>query len=234
MKANLFYKDTLAVLNSGELREAARREVETSSLICRSAQGDRKSAMALHKGFWPFVREFEIAIDKHKFGRGLLEEKFGVQKAHQVLRGLFLAVREMKTEEGSHAVHWRKDAECLGILEIEGPQVSRTAELIKDAYHPDPTRFFSVLAGIEFIAEELSRFLVSQSAFTSLFSRRRWVWGEVHLIPHDDRPSHVEIDLDLARAYAPQGYDILQVRTMVLDTIRLFARAARDVAEAYA
>ncbi|HEX4114230.1 MAG TPA: hypothetical protein VH020_16975 [Stellaceae bacterium] len=44
-----------------------------------------------------------------------LRQKFGAKFANQVFLDLSEAVREMKKEEGSHAAHWRKDAECLGI-----------------------------------------------------------------------------------------------------------------------
>jgi hypothetical protein len=229
VKAKLFHPDTDELLKAVELRAAAREEVETSPLIRRASQGDRSAATALHRGFWPFVSEFEIAIDQHTLPRLPLRERFGSATANSTFLALVSEVRKMKEEEGSHAAHWRKDAELLGIDRLKSPLLPSIKELVGEAYSEDHTRFFSVLAGTEFIAEELSAFLVSSVSFTELFERKRWVWGEVHLIPHDDGPSHLEIDLDLARAYQPEGCDPDQILQMVLDTIRLFGRCAEEV-----
>jgi hypothetical protein len=91
--------------------------------------------------------------------------------------------------------------------------------------------FFATLAGTEFIAEELSSFLAGSFRFTDLFTRKRWIWGEVHLAPHDHGPSHLEIDLDLARAYAA-SIDPIEIEEMILDTVALFGRAAEQVEDA--
>jgi hypothetical protein len=52
----------------------------------------------------------------------------------------------------------------------------------------------------------------------------------VHTIPHDDGPSHLEIDLDLTRAYSSDD-DAASIRQMVLDTIHQFGKASREVFE---
>jgi hypothetical protein len=136
----------------------------------------------------------------------------------------------MKQEEGSHAAHWRKDSEELGITDLAAPMAPAVRELIDDAYSTDLPRFFSVLAGTEFIAEELSALLISSPLFTGLFDRKRWMWGEVHLAPHDDGPSHLEIDLDLALAYSDGAPDAaMSIEGMVEETISLFGRAAEQI-----
>ncbi len=215
----------------GELRAAARVEVENSPLIQRCALGKKDAAIAMHKGFWPFVRDFEIAIDERKMTREPLYNKFGKNESRQTILNLTRAVAEMKKEEGSHAAHWRKDAVELGVSDIEAPCLAGVRQLIDSANTPDLPRFFAVQAGTEFIAEELSSYLTASRLFTNLFGRKRWVWGEVHLIPHDHGPSHLQIDLDLARAYSEQSEEEtrLLIEVMVLDTIRLFGAAAREV-----
>jgi hypothetical protein len=229
----IFHSDNAAVFNSDALRAAARDEVINSSLIFRAREGDRAAAVALHRGFWPFVFEFEHAIDRHPLPRKPLVERFGIPSVREVFRGLFEAVREMKEEEGSHALHWKKDAECLGIDALEAPTVAGVTELISDSYTTDHPQFFAVLAGTEYIAEELGRHLVHAKPYTSLFSRKRWMWGEVHIEARHLGPSHLEIDLDLARAYGGER-SIERITQMVFNTIRLFGRAARDVEEALA
>jgi hypothetical protein len=228
METSLFYADTSRLLGSEALRAAARSEVESSPLIRRAWTGDLDAARAMHIGFWNFVHEFEIAIDQQVLQRQPLQKKFGAQRTSEVFHALFGAVREMKKEEGQHAAHWRKDALCLGLDNLDGPEVPAVSELVNTAYTKDLPKFFSVLAGTEYIAEELSKYLLSSSEFTPLFSRKRWVWGEVHTIPHDDGPSHLEIDLDLARAYSSDG-NLTSIRQMVLDTIHLFGKASREV-----
>lgn len=89
--------------------------------------------------------------------------------------------------------------------ELGAPLADGVRDLIVEAYLPDHVRFFAVLAGTEFIEEELGALLVKAPKFVDLFDRKRWAWGEVHLFPHDEGPSHLEIDLDLARAYASKG-----------------------------
>ena len=140
----------------------------------------------------------------------------------------------MKREEGNHAAHWQEDASCLGLNDLEGPIVPSVQKLIADAHTADQVYFFSVLAGTELVAEELSAFLVRAEKFLDLFNRKRWTWGEVHLIPHDDGGSHLDIDLDLARAYLAKGEDSESIGRSVIGTIELFAQAAREVEAALA
>ena len=228
----LFYPDTSRLIGSEELRATARNEVRSSRLICAAHEGSRQAAEALHIGFWKFVREFEVAIDSQSLRRRPLQQKFGTERTKTAFRDLAEAVRDMKKEEGSHAAHWRKDAACLGLSPAsleQGPDIEPVDKLVESAYTDDLPRFFSVLAGTEYIAEELAAFLGQSSAYTSLFSRKRWIWGEVHTIPHDDGPSHLEIDLDLARAYLASDDDIPLVQQMMADTIRLFGRASQGV-----
>jgi hypothetical protein len=186
----------------------------------------------MHIGFWPFVREFELAIDKATLPRRPLRERFGSEDFRQKFVSLAEEVREMKREEGSHAAHWKKDADCFGVTDLEGPVVPAVQKLIDLSYTKDLPLFFSVLAGTEFVAEELSSFLLSSPEFVRQSSRKRWVWGEVHTMPHGDGPSHLEIDLDLARAYQPVP-DPEAIGRMVLEAGFLFADAANEIGELY-
>jgi hypothetical protein len=230
MEVCLFHADTHARLRGDKLRERAREEVQRSKLIKSAGVGDRDAAIALHIGFWPFVREFEIAIDQRPLPRQPLAAKFGQATMHRCFLGLARAVREMKDEEGSHAAHWQQDAQNLEIQLPDSPIVPGVRELIESAYVADLVQFFGVLAGTEFIAEELSSYLTRSERFVSLFPGRRWAWGDVHLLPHEAGPSHLEIDLDLARAYSPLD-DIGVISRAVENTIALFGRAAVDVAQ---
>ena len=103
-----------------------------------------------------------------KFGKdttrkALLGNAQGMRKLRQdeldgVCNGVEKAVREMQKEEATHSAHWAKDAENLGItydqlqnaLVVPGVQA-----LIDSAYTDSLAAFFSVLAGTEYIAEEL-------------------------------------------------------------------------------
>jgi len=231
VKYELFHDDNEYKIDFEDIRQKTFEVVSGSSLIRRAFEGDTAAAVALKIGFWPFVSEFEYAIDQQSLPRQPLVTRFGERRVRQVFLGIARAVREMKQEEGSHAAHWRKDAQCLGINDLSGPCAPSLNALIERSYTKDLTVFFATLTGTEFIAEELSRFLSRSSRFTGLFSRKRWIWGEVHLAPHDHGPSHFEIDVDLARAYAPST-EANHIEEMILDTVALFGRAAEQVEDA--
>jgi len=226
----LFHADNSDFFDVGSLRQRTAQIVSGSSLIRRARRGEMGAAVALKTGFWPFVREFELAIDQQSLPRQELVEQFGNQRVRRVFTGIARAVRDMKQEEGSHAAHWRKDALCLGLSaeDLSGSCAPGVRALIDRSYTKDLPCFFATLAGTEYIAEELSRFLVGSKMFTELFSRKRWIWGEVHVAPHDAGPSHLDIDLDLARAYGT-SLSAVEIEAMVLQTAALFGRAADDV-----
>jgi hypothetical protein len=228
MKVELFHEDNGEFFNLRALRDYAAQVVGASSLIRTARSGSREAAIALKIGFWPFVREFELAIDRQVLPRHQLALKFGEPRTRRVFLGIARAVREMKQEEGTHAAHWLKDARCLGLEALDGECVPGVEALIARSYSKNMPNFFATLAGTEFIAEELSRFLNSSAAFTGLFTRKRWIWGEVHLAPHEDGPSHLDIDMDLARAYSTTN-QASQIEWVVRQTITLFARAADEV-----
>lgn len=230
MHPKLFHTDDIEFFDVDGLRRRAAQVVGASPLIRCAGRGDRQAAVALKIGFWPFVSEFERAIDRQQLPREPLIANFGAACVRRTFTGIARAVRDMKQEEGSHAVHWSKDAQSLGILDLGNDRVPGVQALIDQSYTRDLPIFFATLAGTEFIAEELSRFLVGSRAFTDLFSRKRWIWGEVHLAPHEDGPSHLEIDLDLARAYAAVAR-AAEIEDMVLHTITLFGRAANEVTD---
>lgn len=231
----LFYADDADFFDMAGLRGLARQEVEASSLIRRAACGEMRAAQALHIGYWPFVHEFEIAIDQNAsmLPRHQLVVKFGERKVRHVLLTAARAMREMKKEEHVHSLHWLKDAQNLGLTALDRDTTAAGVEsLVQSAYNERRVDFFAVLAGTEFIAEELSRFLTSSPAYVDLFARKRWVWGDVHLIPHDHGPSHLETDLDFARAYASDSR-AESIEALVRTTIHLFGRAAMDVEDIF-
>jgi hypothetical protein len=214
------------------LRAEAGKRLRELPLLARAATGDLDAAITLHTGFWPFVREFEHVIDRQRLPRTPLAIRFPAMAPRELraaITGIAASVAEMKAEEGSHALHWRKDAWALGIEVGDEPAAPAITELLARAQARDLPEFFAVLAGTEIVAEELSAFLVGSPAFTGLFTRQRWIWGEIHLAPHDG-PSHLEIDLDLARAYSPSCQEAqVRVTTEVMRTIALFERAVQEI-----
>jgi hypothetical protein len=225
----LFHSDNDQHFDLDGMRAHAHCMVRAAAVVCDARDGDRKAAAALKTGFWPFVGRFEQAIDQRSLPRRPLAEKFGAARMRDTFVGLAREVREMKNEEGSHAAHWRKDAECLGLTDLGDDCLPGVWRLIDSAFTEDLPAFFAMLAGTELAAEELSRFLLGSPRFTDLFSRRRWIWGEVHLAPHGDGPSHLEIDIDLARAYSSATRDG-EIEAMITATIDRFGEAAADVA----
>ncbi len=238
LEVHLFHSDASSFFAFDELRAAARDFINRTPLVTHAARGDRAAAVALHVGFWPFVRDFELAIDQHGLPRGPLRSRFGGGRAGEArgadvrrkIVALAQAVREMKEEEGSHAAHWVKDAAQLGLSSLEAAPLPAVGNLVAETATDDHAAFFAALAGTEFVAEELSARLVASAPFTGLFQRQRWMWGEIHLMPHDHGPSHLEIDMDLARAYVedPQQAKSI-VEAHVRRTIDLFETAAIEV-----
>jgi hypothetical protein len=248
----MFHRDNAELFDMAGLRWFARSEADASSLINRCAEGDRHAAVALSLGFWPFVFDFEKAIKSRvqRLPRAPLYAKFGpqatrrtlVQTAHVVkqlqaseLEAVFEravgAVTEMQEEEETHTAHWVKDAKNLGLerAQLESARVVPGVEaLVEGARCDDLVGFFAALAATEFMAEELADKLGRSTRYTELFANQRAIWMEVHRVPHGDGPSHLEVDLDLARAYAAHDSSG-HVESLVRDTLRLFGAAAREV-----
>ncbi len=175
---------------------------------------------ALLTGFWPYVDGFERAIDRQVARMPIkpLVQRFGRERIRNFFCEARLSVRDMKEEEGSHAELWRCGAEELGVVLGEEPTVRAVQDLLDHAWTDDPMRFFCWLAGTEYVAEELARFLCGSPRFLARFPGRRWSWGEAHLAEHDG-PSHREIDEDLAQAYHKSSKP-LEVRRDMSATIR--------------
>jgi hypothetical protein len=229
----LFHDDDDVVLGTASLREIAARGVRACPLMQKAWRGDRDAIAAMHIGYWPFVHEFERAIDLKMLPRAPLRERFGSDIFNAKFLALAREVREMKREEGSHAAHWVKDAHHFGIETLEGPAVPAVEALVARSHVESLPEFFSFLAATELVAEEVSAFLLTSAAFVEQSTRKRWVWGIVHTAPHGDGPSHLEIDLDLARAYQTQVKPEA-IRALVLSTYRLFRQAADQIEQTMA
>lgn len=222
-----------AVVDQAALRAHARVQVYKSPLLTAAASGDREAARALLIGFWPFVFEFERAIDQMALALPMkpLMARYGRAEIRSYIRSANRAVRDMKEEEGSHAELWRRDSSRLAISDLGWTVTPGVHALIQGAYADDPSSFFCRLAATEYIAEELSRRLCAAEPFTRLFTNERFTWGEAHLQVHEG-PSHLMIDEDLARAYHPSD-DPSEVRSFMEAEIRrfeeLFYNASVDV-----
>ncbi|BCK75342.1 hypothetical protein AA0242T_2174 [Acetobacter aceti NRIC 0242] len=226
------------VLDRDVVRVGTREGIFSSPLIRACAQGDRASIRALLIGFWPFVQAFERAIDQRVGHLPLrpLVERFGQSRVKTFFSEAREAVREMKEEEGSHALLWVAGAKELGIdLNADQyPQLSSVENLIQASTSDDPVEFFSWLAGVEYLAEELSAYLCHAPAFISTFPSGRWIWGEAHNAHDHHGPSHLEIDEDLARAYHPSNDSKIVGATMganIRRCIHLFDKAADQIQE---
>ncbi len=258
MERKLFYTDNNEFFNADTLRDKACFTMRNSSLIQRCMDGDLEGAKALLVGFWPFVSAFEKAIDARLTRGGLkrqpLYEKFGKLNANKHIVSIAKAVRnleeneiefafnsaqeslrDMQHEEFTHAAHWMKDAENLElnreILE-SAPSTTSVQKLIDDAQNPNLVDFFALLGGTEFIAEELAHILAHNDSYTRLFARKRAIWMEVHTIPDPEGISHLDIDLDLMRAYS-NTEESRELQNSVLDVINLFGVATEEVNKAF-
>ncbi|MBI4120655.1 MAG: hypothetical protein HY457_00145 [Parcubacteria group bacterium] len=225
------------VADGVHLRQCAVKEVEKSTLMRACRDGDLQSVRALLIGFWPFVYEFEKAIDiqaRRLPLRRILTEHLGLTTAQQYFVSRAKILRQMHEEEGEHAQIWRGDALKIGAdlesLPKAHEKLPLMEALIATAYADDPFKFFCALAATEYIAEELSRFLCASSVFTSCFGGR-FGWGDTHIAVHDGL-SHLQIDEDFAAAVHP-AKDRKQIAQAmereILAVQDLFGRASEEV-----
>ena len=252
---SLFHFDNQSYFDMGRLENAAYDMLMNCSLVCRARDGDRAAAIALSRGFWPFTRDFEKAIDRRANSANLprqpLYDKFGRAKTRESLVGSAKSIKnlldseivgvfeearsnliEMQKDEFRHAKHWEADARNLGltynVLQAE-PAVPLVQRLIDGTDAGDLVDFFAgALASTEFVAEALGAMMAASPAYTNLFERRRAIWMEVHTVPHDGEPSHEEIVMDFARAYDDSGSPE-RIERLVIQGIDLFGAAAREV-----
>lgn len=225
------------VVDRQELRAKARAEVVGAPLLRACAAGHRNAVRAMLQGAWPFVQAFEQVIDLQvkrlpirpliaRFGHAQIKHFFAQARA---------AVREMKEEEGSHAALWRAGADALGVDLTGVEPVRGIRTLMEGAEATDPVEFFCWLAGTEYIAEELAKYLCGAPSFVAVFPARRWLWGEVHMAQHEGA-SHLEIDEDLARAYHPARDPAAAgaaLSAQIARCIRLFGVSAEDILAHY-
>lgn len=256
---SFFHYDNQSYFDMARLENVAYETLTKSSLICRARDGDRAAAIALSRGFWPFTRDFEQAIDKRANSANLprqpLYAKFGRSKAREALTGSARSVKnlldseivgifeearsnlvDMQKDEFRHSKHWEADARNLGIsLNVlqSVPALPLVQRLIDGTESGDHVEFFAgALASTEFIAEALGAMLAASPAYTNLFERRRAIWMEVHTVPHDGEPSHEEIVMDFARAY-DESDTPERIEELVIMGIELFGAAADEVEAFY-
>lgn len=252
---SLFHSDNQSYFDMARLENAAYDMLTNCSLIMRCRDGDRAAAVALSRGFWPFTRDFEKAIDKRANSANLPRQplylKFGRNKTRESLVGSAQSIKnlldseivgvfeearsnlvEMQKDEFRHSKHWEADARNLGVsfnLLQSVPALPLVQRLIDGTSTGDLVEFFAgALASTEFVAEALGALLAASPAYTTLFERRRAIWMEVHTVPHDGEPSHEEIVMDFARAYDESGSPE-RIEELVIQGITLFGAAAREV-----
>ena len=183
---SLFHEDNQTYFDMRRLEDAACSMLSNLTLVQRSRDGDRAAAIALSRGFWPFTRDFEKAIDRRANSANLPREplyaKFGRSKTRGTLVGSAQTIRnlqdseitgvfeeardnlvEMQKDEFRHSKHWEADARNLGLsydlLQSE-PALPLVQTLIDQCETGDLVEFFAgVLAPTEFIAEGLGEIL---------------------------------------------------------------------------
>lgn len=226
------------------LRHLAVREIVCSPLIQQAGAGDPVAVKALMCGFWPFVRDFQVIVRVDTFFPvEPLIARYGRTATVQALRFMRQSLRQMAAEEGHHAEVWRQGAHEIGFGDGDlehAPKIDAIERLTSFPRENSPTSdfphlFFCHLAATEYVAEEISRFLVSQAAFLQLFPQsKRWCWGDIHLLDHHHGPSHLEIDEDLAQAFCrdPDRSDV--VAHAISQSLFLFATAAHEALAVFA
>ena len=187
---SLFYSDNQAYFDMARLENAAYEMLTNCSLVMRSRDGDRAAAIALSRGFWPFTRDFEKAIDRRANSTNLPRQplylKFGRNKTRESLVGSAQSIKnlldseivgvfeeartnlvEMQKDEFRHSKHWEADARNLGVsfnVLQSVPALPLVQQLIDATSSGDLVEFFAgALASTEFVAEALGALFGSVS-----------------------------------------------------------------------
>lgn len=218
-------------IDTDALRAFAVDTVRSMILARRCAAGERAAIAALHVQFWPYVSVFSGIIDRHAQALSVqpLIGRFGRERVRHYFVSTARELRRMRHEECEHAYLWKISAAEAGIALSAKPPLPAVKVLIERASTHDPVAFFAWLAGTEYVAEELARFLCSQQRFLACFSGHKWVWGDVHRVDHVDGPSHLEIDLDLCCAFLPETTSYKVVEKAIVDCLQAFLSATAAV-----
>jgi|GEM_PF-1922119 len=244
----VFFPRDDSFANQKGLRDLAQSVVSNNPLMQQCIAGDLRAFQLLLWAYWPFVRGFEQAIDRHQFTRQELVARFGKKRAVDAFRSMApmlstledqesialiggILLQEMRDDEQGHAKQWLRDGLELGIdlntlREADIPLVSA---LLTQANTTDHVRFFSMLAATEYIAEMISEHVCASPLARALFVKRNnWGWGVIHTTPHGDHPSHLQMDIDWARAYASEDRASEYIEHLIASGITLFGAAAYD------
>ena len=139
-----FYQDNTQYFDFDGLRSLASTGARSGRLIQSACMGNRAAAMAMKKYLWPFVREFELAIDRRYLPRDVLRTKFGTPMVRNTYGRMARMLKQMKAEEGGHAAHWVADAKQLGMSSLDEVVLPSVAQLNREAYVEDTTSFFKI------------------------------------------------------------------------------------------
>lgn len=198
-----------------ELREKVRTGIEAWPVAQRCAAGELPYIRALHRYFWPYVEPFPAMIEQ------------GVKTLPRSARLQFYrgAIAAMHEEERDHTRLWQADAREIGANLIDVPMMWWIRELLATVKNSFGTwQFPAHLAATELIAEEVSALLARRSPlFLAALPSQVWSWGEAHLLPHSG-PSHLDIDLELARSLSTEP-----IEDTVLRTCKKFGLAAHEI-----
>jgi hypothetical protein len=218
-------------IDADALRACAVGTVCSMMLARRCAAGERAAIAALHAQFWPYVSVFSGIIDRHARALSVrpLFGRFGRERVRHYFANTAHELRRMRYEECEHAYLWQMSAAEAGIALSAKTPLPAVKILIERASTHDPVAFFAWLAGTEYVAEELAKFLCSQERFLACFSRHKWVWGDVHRLDHVHGPSHLQIDLDLCCAFVPETCSYKLVENAVMDCLQSFLTATDAV-----
>ncbi len=241
MSTRLFYGSSgTPFLDESKLTDLAGTVIDTSPLMRLVYAGNYPAIVAYYVLYWPFVRDFELVINER--GRELLRYRKKLNARFSdgdtIIRSIAQAVAEMMEEEGTHAKIWQKDAKNTGIDSLDSDIVAPGVLKLVEAARTAPLwMHYCILGGTEEIAVGLSKRGVASPPFLGCHTIGRSLWSEVHLkADPPGRPSHHQIDRDLARALYtidnPEATDE-EARTALMDaeaaTIAMFGEAALDV-----
>ncbi len=177
-------------------KEVAWEKIRQSPLMQGCAAGDVKFIVALLGGFWDFVDRFPAII------RGTFTDmpenisprlKKFLRRAAPTLSG---TLAEMEKDERSHRALWLRSAAMVDLDEkrlmewVVLPEIDRISITLDKA---SPATKLLYFVAVEIVAEGISDFLNSSTAFKEVLGKQGMGWFRVHVVHPADGTTHEDI-----------------------------------------
>lgn len=178
------------------IKQKAWEKIYASPLMRGCIEGDIRFAVALLAGYWNFVDRFPSIIEgTFSSASDDVPDKLRtfLRRAAKTLAG---TLASMEGDERQHRELWIRASKVVGLGRIRLdrwevlPEVDTIARTIGGANISTKLLYF---AGVEIVAEGISKCLSESHSFTSMMGREGMRWFQVHLLHPESVTTHEDI-----------------------------------------